>query len=149
MKRHAALTSTYTNMLDTHDTLKAKGFRPLARAPKGAARGVLSGLVILVCFMPNASSTKLEDVSMTAKEYAKYYLSDKNEYKCLAKLYGKESAWNPDASNGSHYGIPQGRSNYLKTATPFEQVRWGIRYNLYRYGSMCSAWQHFQRYNWH
>ena len=149
MKRHAALTSTYTNMLDTHDNLKAKGFRPLARALKGAARGVLGGLVILLCFMPNASTTRLEDISMTPRQYAKYYLSNHSEYKCLGKLYGKESAWNPKASNGSHYGIPQGRSDYLKTATAFEQVRWGIRYNLDRYGSMCGAWQHFQRYSWH
>ena len=149
MKRHAALTSTYSNGFDTSDTLQAEGFRPSARAPKGAARGVLGGLVILLCFMPNASSTKLEDVAMTAKEYAKYYLSNHYEYKCLAQLYGKESAWNPKASNGSHYGIPQGNSKYLKTATAFEQVRWGIRYNLYRYGSMCGAWSHFQRYSWH
>ena len=141
--------SRITLLLDMADNLKAKDIKSLARAPKGAARGVLGGLVILLCFMPNASTTNLEDVSMTAKEYAKYYLSDNYEYKCLAKLYGKESAWNPKASNGSHYGIPQGNSNYLKTATAFEQVRWGIRYNLHRYGSMCGAWQHFQRYNWH
>ena len=149
MKRHAALTSTYINMLDTSDTLQAKDIKSLARAPKGAARGVLGGLVILLCFMPNASSTKLEDVSMTAKEYAYYYLSNHYEYKCLAKLYGKESAWNPKARSGSHYGIPQGRSKYLKTATPFEQVRWGIRYNLHRYGSMCKAWSHFKIHRWH
>ena len=103
MKRHAALTSTYTNILDTSGTLKAKDIKSLARAPKGAARGVLGGLVILVCFMPNASSTKLEDVSMTAKEYAKYYLSNHYEYKCLGKLYGKEISLNPKAVNGSHY----------------------------------------------
>jgi hypothetical protein len=149
MKRHAALTSTYSNMLEKHDNLKAKDIKSLARAPKGAARGVLCGLVILLCFMPNASTSNLEDIAMTPKEYAKYYLSNHYEYKCLAQLYGKESAWNPKAANGSHYGIPQGHSLYLKTATEFEQINWGIKYNLYRYGSMCGAWHHFQRYSWH
>ena len=149
MKRHVVLTSTYSNGFDTSDTLKAEDIKSSALALKGAARGVLGGLVILLCFMPNASTSNLEDIAMTPKEYAHYYLSDMNQYKCLSQLYGKESAWNPKASNGSHYGIPQGDSIYLKTATAFNQVRWGIRYNLDRYGSMCGAWQHFKRFNWH
>ncbi len=32
---------------------------------------------------------------------------------CLDELYHYESRWNPSARNGSHYGIPQGRSKYL------------------------------------
>jgi len=138
-----------TLLLDMVGTLLAKAIKALARAPKGAARGLLGAIGISLLLMPNAGSTNLKDIAMTPKEYAKYYLSNHYEYKCLSQLYGKESAWNPKAVNGSHYGIPQGNSNYLKTATAFEQVRWGIRYNLHRYGSMCGAWQHFERYSWH
>jgi hypothetical protein len=101
--------------------------------------------------MPDAGST-----SAIQKEYVDYktyalYLLDFNvkEYKCLAALYGKESAWNPDAVNGSHYGIPQGRSTYLSTLNGYEQVQWGLDYIGHRYGEPCIAWQHFKDKGWH
>jgi hypothetical protein len=48
----------------------------------------------------------------------------------LDELYHHESRWNPSARNGSHYGIPQGRSTYLARVDGFKQVDWGIKYNL-------------------
>jgi hypothetical protein len=72
-----------------------------------------------------------------------------HEYKCALELYTRESNWRPNAKNGSHYGIPQGRSIYLKTASPIEQVKWGIKYNKNRYGSNCAALSFFQRNNYH
>lgn len=93
-------------------------------------------------------------VHMSAKGYAKAQLS-KDHYKCISTLYGKESAWNPNAINGSHYGIPQGRSKYLATASPILQVRWGMRYIAHRYGKVdgqpdtCSALRHWKKYKWH
>jgi len=54
------------------------------------------------------------------------------------------------AKNGSHYGIPQGRSIYLKTATIEQQIKWGLKYIHNRYGyDTCKAWQHWKDYNWH
>ncbi len=76
-------------------------------------------------------------------------VDDKYQMSCLSKLYGKESAWNPNAVNGSHYGIPQGRSEYLKTATAEEQIQWGLKYIDNRYGSPCAAWAFFQKNNYH
>jgi hypothetical protein len=87
-------------------------------------------------------------IQQTPKQYAKAVLPI-HEYKCLAILYGKESAWNERANNGPHWGIPQGRSIYLKTATGIEQVRWGIKYNKHRYNGMCNALNHFKKWNWH
>jgi hypothetical protein len=99
--------------------------------------------------MPNAGST-------TPKEYVDYktysfYLLDwnKEQHICLLKLYGKESAWNPEAKNGSHNGIPQGRSEYLATLNGYEQVQWGLDYIGHRYGEPCIAWQHFKDKGWH
>jgi len=86
---------------------------------------------------------------VSAKEYAAHLLQDKEQYKCLASLYGKESAWNENAQSGSHYGIPQGRSIYLKTADKYEQVRWGLGYIEVRYGTPCKAWEFFKRNNYH
>ena len=86
---------------------------------------------------------------VSAKEYAAHLLQDTEQYKCLASLYGKESAWNENAQSGSHYGIPQGRSIYLKTADKYEQVRWGLGYIEVRYGTPCKAWDFFQKNNYH
>jgi len=116
---------------------------------RGVARGVLLAFGIALCFPTEAGSTR-------SKEYIDYktyslYLLDFNyqEHKCLLKLYGKESAWKPDARNGSHYGIPQGRSIYLSTLNGYEQIQWGLDYIGHRYGEPCIAWQHFKDKGWH
>ena len=150
MKRHAALTSTYVNVLGGSGTLSGQSLSKAHPEPlRRIARGVLAGIGIALCFMPNAGST-------SSKEYIDYktyslYLLDWNikEYKCLSALYGKESAWNPEAVNGSHYGIPQGKSIYLSTLNGYEQVQWGLDYIGHRYGEPCIAWQHFKDKGWH
>jgi hypothetical protein len=112
---------------------------------------VLAGIGIALCFMPDAGSTSaIQKEYVSYKKYA-FYLLDWNveQYKCLAALYGKESAWQPDARNGSHYGIPQGRSTYLGTLNGYEQVQWGLDYIGHRYGEPCIAWQHFKDKGWH
>jgi hypothetical protein len=110
---------------------------------------VLAGIGIALCFMPNAGSTSSKEY-ISYKEYSLYLLDfNIKEYKCLAALYGKESAWNPAASNGSHYGIPQGKSTYLGTLNGYEQVQWGLDYIGHRYGEPCIAWQHFKDKGWH
>jgi hypothetical protein len=103
--------------------------------------------------MPNAGSA----IPMQPKEYIDYktyalYLLDwdKKQMKCLGKLYGKESAWNPAAKNGSHYGIPQGRSIYLSKVNGYKQIEWGLKYIHHRYdGDTCKAYAHWEKHNWH
>ena len=87
-------------------------------------------------------------IQQTPKQYAKATLHI-TQYKCALELYTKESNWRPNAKNGPHYGIPQGRSIYLKTANPIAQVKWGIKYVDARYGSMCQALTHFKTKGWH
>jgi hypothetical protein len=101
--------------------------------------------------MPEAGSTNLNDISMTPKQYAYYSLNDIKQYKCLAILYGKESAWNYKAYNKSSgtVGIPQGKSVWLLTATPIQQVEWGLRYIKHRHGTPCRALNHWKQFNWH
>ena len=151
MKRHAALTSTYNNPLDSHGTLTAQSLSKAHREPlRGVARGVLVAIGIALCFMPDAGSAQEMQPELTPREYASILVDDKKQMRCLGLLWGKESAWNPDAVNGSHYGIPQGRSIYLKTATIEQQIKWGLKYihNRYEYDT-CKAWQHWKDYNWH
>jgi hypothetical protein len=99
--------------------------------------------------MPDAGGSKpMQYVSY--KEYALHLLHyDYEQYVCLTKLYGKESAWNPKARNGSHYGIPQGRSEWLRDQDGYTQVRWGLSYIEHRYSTPCKAYDHWKAKNWH
>ena len=150
MKRHTALSRTYTNVLPSSDTLTAQSPSRAHRDPlRRVGRGVLVAIGIALCIMPDAGGSKpVQYVSY--KEYALISLDyNLKEYKCLAALYGKESAWNPAAVNGSHYGIPQGRSIYLSTLNGYDQIQWGLSYIGHRYGEPCIAWQHFKDKGWH
>jgi hypothetical protein len=83
------------------------------------------------------------------KQYILIELQDFTEAYCLIDLYTAESRLNPKARNGSHYGIPQGRSKYLATVDGTKQIDWGIKYINNRYGSMCKALHHFKTKGWH
>jgi len=83
------------------------------------------------------------------KQYILITLNDIDETHCLVELYMAESKLNPLARNGSHYGIPQGRSKYLAKVDGTKQIDWGIKYNLNRYGSMCKALAHYKIKGWH
>ena len=141
------------HIIDTHGTLTAQSLSKAHRKPyRGVACGVLVAIGIALCIMPYAGSSE----SVQQKEYIDYktyalYLLDFNypEYKCLLKLYGKESAWNPDAVNGSHHGIPQGRSEWLATQDGWSQVRWGLSYIGNRYSEPFIALDHWSKYGWH
>jgi hypothetical protein len=149
--RHADVTSHYINKLDWLGTLTGLEQPNCSeRTRKALVRSVAIVLGISL-FLPMASAVPATiDPKQSAKAFAKSQISSGKEWGCLARLYGKESAWNHKARNGSHYGIPQGRSKYLKTATPQEQVTWGLNYINHRYsGKPCNAWKHWQEKNWH
>lgn len=139
-----------TLLLDTIGTMTGQSLSKAHPEPlRRIARGVLACIGILLCIMPNAGSTSLKEY-VDYKTYALYLLDfNIKEYKCLAALYGKESAWNPAAVNGSHYGIPQGKSLYLSTLNGYDQIQWGLDYIGHRYGEPCIAWQHFKDKGWH
>lgn len=139
------------------DTLRLaqSGFRPLLRARKGKLAGLLA-LVIALCLAASIAKTDgpqtQEKAVLTKIDYqihALQKLRNLKEFNCLLKLYSKESAWDYLAVNGTHYGIPQGNSQWLKNQDGLTQVDWGIKYNLNRYGSMCAAYRHWSKYGWH
>ena len=150
MKRNTALSRTYTNGFDSDGTLTRQSLSKAHREPlRGVARGVLVAIGIALCFMPEAGGSKPKQF-VSYKEYALHALGyNLKEYKCLSILYGKESAWNPKARNGSHYGIPQGRSVWLRDQDGYTQIRWGLKYIGNRYGEPCVALDHWKAKGWH
>ena len=145
------VTRAFTQTLDRGITLNLlKRFRRLAQAATRIAcvLGVTGALLLSSASYAIAPIHNGIQIQQTPKMYAKAVLPI-DEYKCALELYTKESNWRVEAKNGPHYGIPQGRSIYLKTANGIQQVKWGISYNLNRYGSMCAAWEFFQENNYH
>jgi hypothetical protein len=104
--------------------------------------------------LPEAGGSKPMQF-VTYKEYALHLLHyDYVQYKCLTILWGKESAWNPEAIgnlNGSQrvYGIPQGKSEWLKDQDGYAQVRWGLSYIDNRHSTPCKALDHWKVHNWY
>ena len=102
-------------------------------------------------------------VMITYKEYALLKIEDKKQFKCLTKLWGAESSWNPRAVGNiggkqQVYGIPQGKSDYLSRVDGYKQIDWGLSYiaahRLYGiddngYINACAALNHFKLKGWH
>lgn len=144
MKTTRRLTSTFSSRFDMLGTLK--GERPSGAHPeplRRIARGVAIAIGISL-FMPSAHAPAL---NITPKEYAYHALQQNTtQYKCLATLWGKESAWRPHAVSydGSAYGIPQMRNKKLIGMDANTQVIWGLRYIKHRYVTPCAALRHWR-----
>ncbi|MQY03917.1 aggregation-promoting factor C-terminal-like domain-containing protein [Actinomadura macrotermitis] len=79
------------------------------------------------------------------------------QYRCLVKLWNRESHWNHKAHSGSGaYGIPQalpGRK--MRSAgkdwrtNPRTQIKWGLGYIKGRYKTPCRALGHSNSRGWY
>ena len=130
-------------------TLSRKAEPPTAGLGRRRVWSHLCVIALTLCFSKDYS-VAVENYKPTHyKQYILIELNDFTEAYCLIELYHRESKFNPKARNGSHYGIPQGRSKYLATVSGTKQIDWGIKYNLNRYGSMCKALEHYKIKGWH
>jgi len=111
------------------------------------------GLVISLFIVLNISL--LKDDSLAAnktnhyRQYAFIQLNNLDQFYCLDELNFKESRWNPKAKNGSHHGIPQGRSKWLATVDGFKQIDWQLKYIQKRYSNPCNALAHHKIKGWY
>ena len=121
--------------------------------PVGLAQAVCLVLVaLLLSILTDAPAyAKVSINHYQLRLYAHSHLLTNSEMYCIDRLYQAESHWNPKAVNPSSgaYGIPQGMSVWLRTATPYQQIMWGIKYCYHRYGSICGAYRHWQKNGWH
>lgn len=74
------------------------------------------------------------------------YQWDKQDDRCLNKLWHNESNWNSHADNptSSAYGIPQALTRLHELPhdyadNPVSQIRWGVSYISQRYDDPCNA----------
>jgi hypothetical protein len=78
------------------------------------------------------------------------HLKTLDETQCWVSLIWRESRFNPNARNGSHYGLAQMRSTWYKELTPRQQVKAHMNYLDHRYdGSACKALNHLLTKGWH
>jgi len=160
------------HMIDRVSTLSASDAPLSANASRFS--GLLASSLLLVigvslCLMVLSLNPKTIDSSIavsfkpnvSVKEYAAQKIQSKDQWVCLSRLYGKESAWNHRAIgnlNGTApvYGIPQLKNPLMLTKNAYEQVDYGLKYIAHRYKfdkygnvNACKALQHFKNKGWH
>jgi len=147
------LTCGFVNGLDRHDTLSASGGtidgRRQGSSRWGRLLSILPLTLIYLLLSLDISHARPAKDPMNYKLYAHNQLKNWDQFICLVELYERESNWSPVARNGSHYGIPQGRSTYLAKVGYKKQIRWGLRYIEHRHQTPCLALQHFKAKGWH
>jgi len=114
------------------------------------ARCTLVGTLLfleVICFEKTYSVAN--DKTNHYRQWAFIQLNDLEQFYCLDELNYKESRWNPKAKNGSHYGIPQGRSKYLSRVDGYKQIDWQLKYIEKRYSNPCNALAHHKIKGWY
>lgn len=154
MKQHAALTSTFTDVLDCSGTLTARAHQGL-RASR--LRGVARSVAFVIGISLSIPMQSLDAGSIDAIDPKTYIRLNyvKSEALCLIKLYGKESAFNPRAIGNEDgikkaYGIPQLKNPIIKDLSANKQIDYGMKYIDHRYdGKPCLAWAHSRKHGWY
>ena len=153
--RHAVLTSTYVNEIDTSGTLQARALQGAHSEPlRRRARWVAAVIGIALSIVPSPISNGSIRPIQSVFELADYQLTEKQEY-CHDLIAFKESSNNKFANNGSHWGYYQGRSAALKGAPDDYQFYWYWHYVQHRYGitqydepNYCKALHHLRIKGW-
>ena len=131
--------------------LRLEAFEGFRARPKGAARSVAAVIGILLSIaMPLDVMASIVPI----KSLANKQLTDK-QYQCHNEIIYRESRWNIDAVNGSHYGYYQMRSKSMQ-GKPYDYqfyVYWyyvASRYGYTEYDepNYCKALHHLKTKGW-
>jgi hypothetical protein len=136
-------------MLGSSEAVAHKATR---RARQGKlARCWLVGIALFIVSLCFEKTYSVASVNTTNhyRQWAFMQLNDLDQFYCLDELNYKESRWNPKAKNGSHYGIPQGKSKWLATVDGFKQIDWQLKYIKKRYDNPCNALSHHKIKGWY
>jgi len=123
------------------------------RARKGVARWVAGVLVGALCLVSTETSEAQLVPKQNIKALANKQLTDK-QYKCHNEIIYRESRFNINAVNGSHYGYYQMRSKSMQ-GKPYDyqfyiywyyvSKRYGLDYEIPDY---CKALHHLKTKGW-
>ena len=106
-------------------------------------------VVGILCLFIGSLSLQMQPAQAKSIDHYKLYAHSRiinyEQYKCLSWIFYKESRWNPQAKNGSHFGLGQMRSEHYRNLDPYRQIDATIKYIKKRYGSMCKAWAFHQK----
>lgn len=162
--RLAALTSTFTNVLDSSGTLTARAHQGLrASRLSGIARSVAFVIGISLSIPMQVVDAGQEVPIRSSKELIKYVaskqLTDK-QYHCHNEIIYRESRWNDKAIGNKSgkkqaYGLYQLKIDTLKNAHPEIQFWKYWQYVSHRYGiteydepMYCAALTHLKIKGW-
>jgi hypothetical protein len=103
----------------------------------------------VVCLLQAALVLQVQPAQAKSIDHYKLYAHSRiinyNQYKCFSRIIYKESRWNVNAKNGSHFGLGQMRSKWYRNLDGYRQIDASIKYINERYGSMCNAWRFHER----
>lgn len=97
----------------------------------------LTAAILINTMQPAQASTTVDYYKL----YAHSRIIDYQQYLCLSSIIHKESRWNVNAKNGSHFGLGQMKSQHYRNLDGYRQIDATIKYIKHRYGSMCNAWR--------
>jgi hypothetical protein len=111
--RLTALSRTYADVLGRFGTLSARSHQGFNSRLKGVARvlAVVIGLSLSIASIDRSEASIVPNKKL--KALANYQLTDK-QYQCHNEIVHRESSWNINAVNGSHYGYYQLRTKAVK-----------------------------------
>ena len=144
----------FIHMLDKPSTLLARAHQGLTPRLKGASRWVAKVLVGALCLVSTQTAMAQLDATKSLKSLADYQLTFK-QLSCHNQIVFRESSWNIDAVNGSHYGYYQMRNKHIK-GKPYDYqfyMYWyyvANRYGITKYDepNYCKALHHLKTKGW-
>jgi len=150
------LSRTYSQMQSAFGTLSARSHQGFNSRLKGVARGlaVVIGLSLSIASIDRSEASIVPNKKL--RELANYQLPD-NQYKCHNEIVHRESSWNINAVNGSHYGYYQLRTKAVK-GKPYDYqffMYWYYVISRYSYDvsnpeipDYCKALHHLKTKGW-
>jgi len=154
--RLTALSRTYVNVLGAFGTLSARSHQGFNSRLKGVARvlAVVIGLSLSIASIDRSEASIVPNKKL--RELANYQLTDK-QYKCHNEIVHRESSWNINAVNGSHYGYYQLKTKAVK-GKPYDYqffMYWYYVSSRYSFDvsnpeipDYCSALHHLRTKGW-
>ena len=149
--RHAALTSTYANVLDSpvyagriqgqkektpQKETHSNSYKSIDKSRTKSI--VLLLLILLQMAIPMSSYAAAYSVDQL-RVYAHSRIVNYKEFVCFDAIIIKESHYNYLAHNGNAYGIGQMQSKHYQSRDPYTQIDLTIAYIHKRYKSACLA----------